>query len=176
MANEEMNWGELGEQWWKETGATVGATEAQVVFSCCFHQGMSATGAARVAKYGSGGSEDGIRQSGHRAAHSVAVMHLLSLAHAETGSGPSGNVELDEAKAILSRLARQTGDPNTRLRAIESLVRISEREQELQRERGGELTDIRAEIAEIAKISPELASAYAESKGIRDWKSGAGNE
>ena len=163
----EMNWGELGEQWWKETGATVGATEQQIVFACCFHQGMTATASARVAKYG--GNDDGIRQSGHRAAHSVAVMNLLSLAHAETGSGPSGNVEMDEAKAILSRLARQTGDPNTRLRAIESLVRINEREEERQREQPAE-TDIRAEIAEIAKIDVQLAKAYAAEKGIK-WGS-----
>jgi hypothetical protein len=162
----QIPWGDdlgLGEQWWRENGAICGATNQQIIFSACLHQGWTQTASARAAKYG--GNEDGIRQSGHRAAHSTAVCALLNLAHAATGTGPSGNVDIEEAKSILSRLARN-GDPNVRLRSCETLVRIHEREQELARERNDGLTDIEAELRDIRAISPELAEAYAAEKKL----------
>ena len=160
----EIDWGELGESWWREAGANCHATEQQIIFALHRHQGMTASGCARAAGYS--GDDATIRQAGHRAAHSTAVMGLLSMAKAETGKGPDGNVTMDEAKQILSRLARGS-DPNVRIKAIESLAKIEKDERELQaRQRAGELTDVRQEIAEIAKISPELAEAYAKEKGI----------
>jgi hypothetical protein len=72
---------------------------------------------------------------------------------------------MDEAKQILSRLARGS-DPNVRIKAIESLAKIErdERELEARQQEGG--TDLYGEIREIAKISPELAEAYAKEKGV----------
>ena len=160
----ETDWGELGEDWWREAGANCHASEQQIIFALHRHKGMTATGAAKAAQYA--GNDDTIRQAGHRASHSSAVVALLSMAKAETGKGPDGNVTMDEAKQILSRLARGS-DPNVRIKAIESLAKIEKDERELQaRQRAGELTDVRQEIAEIAKISPELAEAYAKEKGI----------
>ena len=169
MTTEQIPWGEaegLGETWWTESAAICNATNQQKIFACCYHAGWTATASARAAKYA--GSDDGIRQAGHRAAHSTAVQALLGMAHAATGIGPSGNCEMPELKGILSRIAR-AGDTNSRLRACETLARIHEREAEAARERP-EQTDIRSEIADIAKISPELAEAYAADKGL-SWKS-----
>jgi hypothetical protein len=164
--DDQINWGELGKDWWLEAGRTVGASEQQVIFSACRHKGMTAAGSARAAGYA--GDSDNIRQAGHRASHSTAVMSLLSMAAAESGAGPDGNVTMGEAKQILSRLARGS-DPNVRIKAIESLAKIErdEREAEAARARDGEATDIFAELREIAKISRELAEVYAKSRGIK---------
>jgi hypothetical protein len=90
------------------------------------------------------------------------------MAHSVSGVGPTGHAEMPELKGILSRVAR-SGDTNSRLRACETLVKIHQHELEREREHPAEM-DIRAEIAEIAKLSPELAKSYAESKGIK-WGS-----
>jgi hypothetical protein len=175
---EEIDWSPLGEDWWLEAGANCHATRQQIVFALHRHKGMTATGAAKAANYA--GDETTIRQAGHRAAHSTAVMGLLSMAKAETGKGPDGNVTMNEAKQILSRLARGS-DPNVRIKAIESLAKIEkdEREFEARRQETGNLQD---EIREMAKISPELAEVFAKDRGL-NWsavqpngKNGAGNE
>src|SRR5215467_9817741 len=165
---EQIDWGELGESWWRQAGANCHATEQQIIFALHRHQGMTATSAARAANYA--GDDATIRQAGHRAAHSTAVMGLLSMAKAETGQGPDGNVTMTEAKQILSRLARGS-DPNVRIKAIESLAKIEREERELNMRQAESGTDIRQEIAEIAKISPDLAEGFAKHKGIN----GAGN-
>jgi hypothetical protein len=169
---EEIDWGELGRDWWIEAGAACAATNQQIVFALHRWRGMTATASAKAAKYA--GNEDGIRQAGHRAAHSTAVMGLLSMAKAETGQGPDGNVTMTEAKQILSRLARGS-DPNVRIKAIESLAKIERDERELERERENGLTDIHAELREIEKIAPDLARAYAAEKGV-SWKSRAADD
>jgi hypothetical protein len=161
---EEIDFGDLGRDWWFEAGANCGASEQQIIFAACRHRGMTATGAARAAGYS--GDATSIRQAGHRAAHSTAVMGLLSMAKAETGQGPDGNVTTEEAKQILSRLARGA-DPNVRIKSIEALAKIErdEREFEVRRREGG-VPDLHQEIREISKISVELARAYAASKNI----------
>jgi hypothetical protein len=160
---EEIDWGELGEAWWREAGANCHCTSQQIIFALHRHRGMTMTGAAKASGYS--GDENSIRQSGHRAAHSTGVVALLSMAKAETGQGPDGNVTMNEAKQILSRLARGS-DPNVRIKAIESLAKIERDERELEARQREELPDIHHEIREIAKISPELAEAYAKDKGI----------
>ena len=126
---EQIDWAPLGEGWWREAGANCHATEQQIIFALHRHKGMTATGAAKAAQYA--GNNDTIRQSGHRASHSTAVVALLSMAKAETGQGPDGNVTMDEAKQILSRLARGS-DPNVRIKATESLAKIERDERELE--------------------------------------------
>jgi hypothetical protein len=166
---EQIPWGEdegLGEAWFTESAAICNATSAQKIMAACLHAGWTATASARRAGYA--GSEDGIRQAGHRASHSTAVVALLGMAHSVSGVGPTGHAEMPELKGILSRVAR-SGDTNSRLRACETLVKIHQHELEREREHPAEM-DIRAEIAEIAKLSPELAKSYAESKGIK-WGS-----
>ena len=48
---DEINFGELGRDWWFSNGATVGATTQQIIFSVCRHNGMTMTGSARMAQY-----------------------------------------------------------------------------------------------------------------------------
>jgi hypothetical protein len=165
-----INFGELGRDWWFSSGQTVQATTQQIVFAACRAQGMTMTGSAKAALYS--GDETTIRQAGHRAAHSTAVCALLSLHAAETGHGPDGNVDMAEAKAILSRLCRNA-EPLTRIRAIETLAKISRDEMEINRIQAENRTGLHEEMAEIAKISPELAEAFAKHKGIST--NGAGN-
>jgi hypothetical protein len=163
MTNEEIDWGELGEAWWREAGAACHASEQQIIFAVHRHKGMTATGSARAAKYS--GDDATLRQAGHRAAHSTAVMGLLSMAKAETGQGPDGNVTLVEAKQILSRLARGS-DPNVRIKAIETLAKIEREEREFNLREAEAGTDLRSQYDEIKKISPELAESWAAEKGL----------
>src|SRR5215469_13433845 len=166
---DEEIFGDLGRDWWFEAGANCGASEQQIIFAACRHKGMTATGSARAAAYA--GDATTIRQAGHRASHSTAVTALLSLAKAETGQGPDGNVTMVEAKQILSRLARGS-DPNVRIKSIETLAKIEREERELNIRQAESGPDIHQEIREIAKISVELAEAYAKDKGIA-WDGGA---
>jgi hypothetical protein len=160
---DEIEWGELGESWWREAGANCHATEQQIIFALHRHQGMTQTGAAKAANYS--GDDATLRQAGHRAAHSTAVCGLLSMAKAETGKGPDGNVTLVEAKQILSRLARGS-DPNVRIKAIETLAKIEREERELNMREAENGTDLRSQYDEIRKISPDLAEAWAKEKGL----------
>jgi hypothetical protein len=164
MTELETDWGELGEAWWTEAGAACHATHQQIIFALHRQKGMTATGAARAAKYAGDGT-DTIRQAGHRAAHSSAVMGLLSMAKAETGRGPDGNVTMDEAKQILSRLARGS-DPNVRIKSIETLAKIEREERELNLRQAETATDLNSELRELAKISPDLAEAFAKEKRV----------
>jgi hypothetical protein len=173
MTDDQTNWdhinfGELGRDWWFSNGQTVQATTQQIIFSCCRHNGMNMTASAKAAQYS--GDETTIRQAGHRAAHSTAVCSLLSLAAAETGYGPDGNVDMAEARQILSRLCRNA-EPLTRIRAIETLAKIARDEAEFEARRQESATSIQQEFAEIAKLSPELAEEYAKSKGVT-WSGG----
>jgi hypothetical protein len=102
-------------------------------------------------------------------------MGLLSMAKAQTGEGPDGNVTMTEAKQILSRLARGS-DPNVRIKAIESLAKIERDERELEVRRQESATNLHQEMAEIAKFSPELAEEYAKAKGMQWSVNGAAND
>jgi hypothetical protein len=111
------------------TGATIGASEKAIKFACCKFMGKSNTESARLAGYG-GHAEANVRTEGYRCARSNKVVQLLSLAAAEAGGGIDGSVLPQEAKQILSHLARGS-DPNVRIKALEALAKIAEREQEL---------------------------------------------
>src|SRR4051812_47999545 len=48
-ATDSFDWGTLGEKWWRDAAAEVGAKERQVKFACAIHGRASAAGAARLA-------------------------------------------------------------------------------------------------------------------------------
>src|SRR5262249_40957872 len=125
---ESFNWGPLGEAWWRAAGETVGATELQTKFACSRHQGSSATAAARAAGYAR--SPGRIRELASRTAKTEPVRELLALAAAEGKPGGQAPVDGDEARAILSEMIRGN-DPGLRIRSIEALMRLSERQAEL---------------------------------------------
>src|SRR5262245_21132681 len=96
----DFDWSPLGEGFWTEAAGTVGATPLRARFACCRHRGMTAAGSARASGYS--GDKVSIRQAGHRAAKSTAVMNMLSLARAQTGEGPDGVVTGAEAFCNIS--------------------------------------------------------------------------
>src|SRR5215510_549618 len=117
----EFDWGKLGEEWWRATGKSAGATERQVKFACAKHRGCSNTESARQAGYS--GDEDSVRQSAYKTFRTNVVQNLLAHAVAESGDGVDGTVDATEAKRILSGLARGA-DPNVKIRAVEALQKI----------------------------------------------------
>lgn len=126
---DEFSWGALGEEWWRTTGAECRASEQQIRFACARHAGATATGAAKLAGYEAAGG--GIRQAGHRAARSTAVLNMLALAEAE--DKPTSPKLLDKPARIahLSEIANKSPDPTLKIRAIEALNKMDERDTEL---------------------------------------------
>jgi hypothetical protein len=154
---QEFDWSPLGEAWWRDAAGACGASDKQAKFACLRHRGMTAVGAARGAGYGGEGAS--IRQLGSRTAKSPAVLNLLAMAAAEAGGGTDGTVDTPEAKRILSRLARGS-DPNVRIKALDSLAKLEERERESNTsEDPGDLNEIvrRTVLALPASLGPALA-------------------
>jgi hypothetical protein len=115
-----------------ETARTIGASERAARFAAAKFRGASNTLAAKEAGYGAGGNPGSVRSEGYRLYRSNKVTQLLSLAAAEAGGGIDGCVQPQEVKQILSHLARGS-DPQVRIKALDSLAKMQEREQEAAR-------------------------------------------
>ncbi len=168
MQQEDFDWGELGREWWLETAHSVGATERHAIFAAVKHRGGTNTDAARSAGFG-GGSEASVRSEGYRLARSNKIMRLLALASAEAGGGYDGNVTLAETKQILSTLARGS-DPAVRIKALEALNKIDERERE--RNEQVELTDYTEQLFVLARALPQ--SGLGAALGLSNYFEAAG--
>jgi hypothetical protein len=118
----EFDWSPLGEGRWQELGKDCGATERQLKFAAARFRGCSNAESARQAGYGSGASDANVRSTGYRLSRSNIIVKLLALAAADS-SGFDGGVTRQEARQILSRLARGS-DPSVRIRAIEQLSKM----------------------------------------------------
>jgi len=126
-----FDWGQLTKDWWLETARTIGATERHAKFSAAKFRGATNTLAAKEAGYSANATNPGsVRSEGYRLFRSNKVTQLLSLAAAEAGGGIDGSVLPQEAKQILSHLARGS-DPSVRIKALEALNKMHDREQEL---------------------------------------------
>ena len=159
-----FDWGPLGETWWHETAGQLGASPLQARFACAKHRGCSNTEAARQAGYKAEG--DGIRSAGYRAMRSNIVERLLAFAASE-GGGYGGEVDRDEARRILSSLARGS-DPSIRISAIDKLTKMDEADRQ-QHAAEDEPTPKEA-LAELAELSPEIAAQLAAETGAPlDW-------
>ena len=159
-----FDWGPLGEAWWLETAAQLGASDLQTKFACAKHRGCSNTEAARQAGYEA--DSDGMRSAGYRAMRSNSVERLLAFAASE-GGGYGGEVDRDEAKRILSSLARGS-DPRVRISAVEQLNKMAEADRQ-QQDAEDEPTPKEA-LAELAALSPEIAAHLAAETGAPlDW-------
>src|SRR5262249_44396289 len=91
---------------------------------------------------------------------SVAVQNLIGLYRAEIAGANEGTVSIEEARQILSRIARN-GDPSVAVRALEALARVDEKAAE-----GAAIERSPEEILqEIAAISPQLAWDLAAGTG-----------
>jgi hypothetical protein len=119
---DEFDYGELSAEWWLTTAKELGLSERQAKFAAAKHRGASNTQAAKEAGYGVDS-----KQIGYRVARTEAVSRLLAMAVAEAGGGYDGNLTTEEAKRILTLLARGS-DPAMRIKSIEALERMQARE------------------------------------------------
>ena len=127
-----FDWGELGAEWWRATGAQCRATEMQIKFACARHAGASATGAARLAGYtDSPEDKSAIRQSGYKALRTTAVGNMLALAGAEDRTVAPKVLDKSARALQLSEMVSKTPDPTLKIRAIEALNKMDEREADL---------------------------------------------
>jgi hypothetical protein len=151
MADDGFDYGELGEVFWLENARQCGADVRQAQYAAARFRGCSQTESARISGYGSE-NEASTRQAGYRLARSNTVQRLLAFAAAEKGGGYDGNVDEQEAKRILSNLARGS-DPAIRIRAVESLNKMAEAERQA---RNSQQESTPEEVArEILKTCPE---------------------
>jgi hypothetical protein len=121
--SDDFDWNPLGEAWWRDTARQLGASDKQTKFAAAKHRGCSNTEAARQAGY-EASTESGLRTTGYRLARANIIEKLLAFAAGE-GVGSEGNVDRQEARRILSSLARGS-DPSVRIRAVEQLARFDE--------------------------------------------------
>jgi len=153
MATDDFDWSPLGEDFWRRAAesCTYKPSESQLRFACCRHQGLNATESARRSGYQ--GSDETIRQAGHKASKSTSVGELLSYARAETGTGDDGMVSPKEARRILSRIARR-GDHRARIAALDALARLDREEAAANAQPEATLEE---QIADIIVSVPESA-------------------
>jgi hypothetical protein len=116
-----FDWSPLGEQWWTQTAATVGANKKQLMFACAKYRGCSNAQCAKESGYGS--TADARKAEGYRVFKSNTVQSLLALAAAEEGGKSKGDITPQEARTILSKLARGS-DPAIKIKALESLAKM----------------------------------------------------
>ena len=117
-------WGDLGEQWWRDTGAACKASEQQIKFAAARHKGASATACAKIAGYEAGANAAAIRQAGHRAVRSTAVLNMLALAKSEGKQTAPTSMDRDARVQLLSDIARSSPDPILKIRAVEGLNKM----------------------------------------------------
>jgi hypothetical protein len=149
----EFDWSPLGKDWWLDTAKQLGANLRQAKFSCAKTRGCSNAEAARQAGYG-GGNDVNARTTGYRLSRSNMVGRLLALASG-AGSGYDGSVDRDEARRILSNLARGS-DPSIRVRAIEQLSKFDEADRVQQAAR--EEPSMEDAAREMLEYSPEYGA------------------
>jgi hypothetical protein len=100
-----FQWGELGEKWWRDSGASCRATETQIKYACSRHQGANKSKAATLAGYS--GDAEALRSAGVRAEGTKAVDDLLTLAAAaEDGGSKDGPATAKEIDLKLTKLVR----------------------------------------------------------------------
>lgn len=141
MDDDNFQWGALGAEWWRETGASVNASREQIRYACLLHQGgMTQHFAAQLAGYNIDPAEESGRATASHAKRSKAVRELLALAAAEDAKTKNTVQPLvlspQERAAILSEMGRDNKDPAVRIRAIEALER-----QEQQKRTIGQVPD-----------------------------------
>jgi hypothetical protein len=177
--SEEFNWGELGEQWWREAGERLHADERQIKFAATRQRGASQKEAAICACYGKDGTsgdpkDDGTRRSeGSRVDATAKIRRLLAEACAEVsargGSQDQGIISDEESLKLFSKDIRN-GDPLARSRAQASIEGIRERQAREDREKAeaGEYNPLLT-LNAIAEFNPLIADELARQNNI-PWK------
>lgn len=129
-------WGTRGQAFWDGIArqAALRKNSLALRFVAAKEQGASNAEAARRA--GAGGSPN---TAGYRLSKSNEVQRLYAVLQVETGS-EIGNVDAKRARSILSRLA-EGSDPSIRIRAIEALQKMDERDVLQRRDELGDGTE-----------------------------------
>jgi hypothetical protein len=122
---DDFDWGSLGEQYWRDIGARCKASELQIRFACAKHAGATNTGAAKLAGYK--GDADAIRQAGYGAFRGTKVSQMLAIAASEDKAPVASILTKEDRAKRLSELV-SSPDPTLRIRAIEALNKMEERE------------------------------------------------
>src|SRR5262249_44849699 len=150
-----FDWPRPGEAWWRQAASDCRATEQQAQYASLRINSTPSVEAYRRIT-GETGHHQAVRSSAHRLERSVAVQNMIGLYRAEIAGANEGTVSVEEARQILSRIARN-GDPSVAVRALETLARVDEKVAE------AAVVDQSPEelLAEIAAISPMVAYSLA---------------
>jgi len=126
MANDDtFDWQPLGREFWIDAGRHLGASGKQVRWAAAKFRNCSNTECCRQSGY-TASTDEGLRSTGYRLFRANVIQKLLAFASAEAGgTGPDGSVTRDEARRILSALARGS-DPSVKIRAVEQLSKFDE--------------------------------------------------
>ena len=155
----EFEWPSPGESWWRQASSDCRASDTQAKYAALrVNSTPSLEAYRRVA--GEEGRGHAVRQAAHRLERSVAVQNMVGLYRAEIAGANEGTVSAEEARQILSRIARN-GDPSVSVRALETLARLDDKAAE------AAAVDKSPEelLAEIAAISPMVAYSLAVHAG-----------
>src|SRR5215472_5865046 len=155
----EFEWPSPGETWCRQAASDCRASDTQAKYAALR---VSSTPSLEAYKRitGEAGNHSAVRQAAHRLERSVAVQNMVGLYRAEIAGANEGTVSAEEARQILSRIARN-GDPSVAVRALEALARVDEKVAEAaQVDRSPEEI-----LREIAAISPALAWDLAAHSG-----------
>jgi hypothetical protein len=146
-----FDYGSIPYETWKEFAATVGADERHLKFAAAKFRGCTNTQAAREAGFGPGGGTS-TRSEGYRVARSNKINQLLALAAAEAGGGYDGTLSKQEGRSILTAMARGS-DPQVRIKAIELLHKMEEKEAALNATKPEE--SLEENLAALITLVPE---------------------
>jgi hypothetical protein len=150
-----FDWGDeqgRGEHWWRSHAKSAGvSSELAIKFVVAKWRGCSNTEAARQS-----GARGQATASGYRLARSREVARLYAVLNATEGDCIA-NVDAAEARRILSGLARGS-DPSIRIRAVEALGKMDERDAAEAKPAGGDLAQL---TAEFCRCGPAGALAVA---------------
>jgi len=105
----EFEWPSPGEAWWRQAASDCRASDTQAKYAALRVSSTPSLEAYRRIA-GEEGRGHAVRQAAHRLERSVAVQNMIGLYRAEIAGANEGTVSAEEARQILSRIARN-GDP-----------------------------------------------------------------
>jgi hypothetical protein len=164
-AEQNFDWGDLGEDEWRALGKKSGVTELQLRWAVAFDSGCSATEAASLAGYQ--GSREILKSSGYGAKNAPDVIELLDKVErrrAELAHGLPAEPGWKERKKILGKQARSK-DAKISQFAIAKLNQMDEVEARLRIEALENVPEPGSILKDIESVSPLTAIFLAHVSG-----------
>jgi hypothetical protein len=134
--DDQYDWGPLGRAFWSRAALETGATPLQARFAVAKTRGLGHAAAARAAGCGRMAKSQGYEMS-----RNPKVVAMLAMAATSTKARPKqldpaprpeGEMTPTERSAILTAIARDQ-EPALKIRAVEALDRITDREEQRER-------------------------------------------